>query len=261
MTTPQGLSRSGDAHAIILIKAAPQVGQRHGETVCCAGISLDGRWLRLYPVSFRNLADAQKFGRWDRIHFKWRKPNDDRRIESLRVDQDSISIDGILKPSERERFLSGLIVTSLDREREKGKSLALLKPLITGFKINKRKDEDIASDRASFDALRAQRDMFNTKSIIPYTPCPYEFKYKYQTDDGAREGTCQDWEIEATYFKWSRDYGEKVALEKMHQVFGVEYPQKGMLLAMGTHSLHPNTWLINGVIRQDDIRQSSLPFG
>ena len=258
MTTPQGLSRSGDAHAIILIKAAPQVGQRHGETVCCAGISPDGKWLRLYPVSFRTLDDGQKFGRWDRIHFKWRKPKDDLRTESLRVDQDSISITGALKASERERFLSDLIVTSLDKERERGRSLALLKPRITGFKINKRKDEDIAADQASFDTLRAQQDMFNTKSIIPYTPCPYEFKYRYQTDDGAREGTCQDWEIEATYFKWSRDYGEKAALEKMQQVFGTEYPQKGMLLAMGTHSLHPDTWLINGVIRQDDIRQGSL---
>ncbi len=53
-------------------------------------------------------------------------------------------------------------------------------------------------------------------------------------------------------------YGETKALAEMRQVFGEEYPEKGMLLAMGTHSLHPNTWLINGVIRLDESRQLSM---
>jgi hypothetical protein len=39
----------------------------------------------------------------------------------------------------------------------------------------------------------------------------------------------------------------------MKRVFGEEYPRKGMLLAMGTHSLYPETWLINGVIRLDPV--------
>jgi hypothetical protein len=73
-----------------------------------------------------------------------------------------------------------------------------------------------------------------------------------------REGTCQDWEIEATYFNWLRTLGEERALTEMRRVFGEEYPAKGMLLAMGTHSQHPNTWLINGIIRLDDMKQLSL---
>jgi hypothetical protein len=31
-----------------------------------------------------------------------------------------------------------------------------------------------------------------------------------------------------------------------------------MVFAMGTHSLYPDTWLINGIIRLDEIRQMSL---
>ena len=256
--TPQPPSRSGESEAIILIKAAPQVGQRHGETVCCAGISLDGHWLRLYPVSFRILDDAQKFRRWDRIRFKWRIPTDDQRVESRRVDQESISITGSLKPSERERFLAGLITTSLDDERKAGRSLALLKAQDLQFKFEKRTPAEIAEDQARFTALRAQPDLFNTKSMIPYSPCPYKFKYKYRTDDGDREGTCQDWEIEATYFNWSKQYGEESAIVMMQKTFGVDYPQKGMLLAMGTHSLYPETWLINGVVRLDEVKQDTL---
>ena len=51
---------------------------------------------------------------------------------------------------------------------------------------------------------------------------------------------------------------EQRALADVGRVFGKKYPAKGMLLAMGTHSLHQDTWLINGVVRQDDIDQPSL---
>src|SRR5579862_4730497 len=118
--------RSGESEAVILIKAAPQAGTRHGETVCCAGISREQKWLRLYPVSFRTLDDGQKFGRWDRVKFRWRIPTDDRRVESRRVDQDSIVISGKLPRSQRPNFLSPLVVTGLDAERRANRSLALL---------------------------------------------------------------------------------------------------------------------------------------
>lgn len=259
MVTRQAeFQRSGETEAIILIKAAPQAGQRHGETVCCAGINLAGEWLRLYPVSFRTLGDAQKFGRWDRIKFRWRRPTDDSRTESRRVDQDSITIVGTLKRGARQRLLGPLIKTSLDQERMNNRSLALLKVKILEFKIERRTEKEIAVDAAKFKVFHAQQDLFNTKPLIPYRPCPYQFKYRYETEDGLREGTCQDWEIEATYFNWVRTLGEERALEEMRRVFGEEYPAKGMLLAMGTHSQYPDTWLINGIIRLDETKQLSL---
>jgi hypothetical protein len=250
--------RSGETDAIVIIKAAPQVGQRHGETVCCAGIDLAGNWLRLYPVSFRTLDDGQKFRRWDRIRFRWRLPKDDNRSESRRVDQDSISIVGTLRKSERHKFLGKTIVSSLDQERKAGRSLAFLRAEILDFKIESKYLDEVKREAEAFETLRAQRDLFNTKSVIPYQPCPYRLKYLYQTDDGRREGTCQDWEVEATYFKWEKLYGEKKALAEMHHVFGKNYPSKGMLLAMGTHSMYPDTWLINGVVRLDEIEQLTL---
>jgi hypothetical protein len=257
-TDTSTLARSGESEAIVLIKAAPQAGHRHGETVCCAGVGLDGKWLRLYPVSFRTLDDGQKFGRWDRVHFRWKVPSDDLRIESRRIDQDSIEIVGELRKSERERFLAPLIRTSLEVERRANRSLALLKTKILAFRPEKKKAKDLAAEASRFAALHAQANLFTTKSLIPYEPCPYHFKYKYETDDGVREGTCQDWEIEATYYKWAKEFGDAQALDRMCNVFGEQYPKKGMLLAMGTHSQYPDTWLINGVIRMDDIAQLSL---
>lgn len=248
---------SGSTEAVVVIKAAPQVGQRHGETVCCAGIDLYGQWLRLYPVSFRLLEDSKKFARWDWIHFKWWLPNDDARLESRRVDQESIEIVGELKPSERERFLGRAIVTSLQREREAGRSLALLKPEIIEFVAERKTADEIAEETARFASLRAQPDLF-AKQTTPYRPCPYRFRYRYRTEDGERFGTCQDWETEATFFNWSRRSGEAKAIADMQRVFGEEYPRKGMLFAMGTHSLYPDTWLINGVLRLASAEQGVL---
>ncbi|BAR63515.1 putative uncharacterized protein (plasmid) [Bradyrhizobium diazoefficiens] len=144
-------------------------------------------------------------------------------------------------------------MTSLNRERQAGKSFALLKPLeVTSFRYEKKGQKDIDDEKETFDAIRAQSDLFSKQVVRSYIPCPYLFKYRYRTDDGLREGTCQDWEIEATFHKWSRLYGESKALSEMQRVFGEELPKKGMLLAMGTYSLHPDTWLINGVVRQDE---------
>jgi hypothetical protein len=179
------------------------------------------------------------------------------RPESRRVDQDSIEIVGELKRSERERFLAKSIVTSLQREREAGRSLALLKPEILDFVVEKRQPSEIAEENARFDALRTQADLF-AKQTTPYQPCPYRFRYRYRTDDGERFGTCQDWETEATYFSWSRRDGEARAVDEMKRVFGDDYPRKGMLFAMGTHSQYPDTWLINGIIRLPDIEQGTL---
>ncbi len=258
MSQSQGTTKSGEAEAVVIVKAAPQISQRHGETVCCAGIDIRGNWLRIYPVAFRTLDEGQKFGRWDRIRFKWRASADDTRPESRRIEQQSLQIMGELKQSERDRFLAKAIVTGLDAERQAGRSLALLRPKSPVFSFEKKSQPEIEADRKRFAALHQQKDLFNSKAIIPYDPCPYKFKYSYRMDDGPREGTCQDWEIEATFFKWSKLYGEKGALDAMQTRFGEEYPKRGMLLAMGTHSRWPDTWLINGVVRLDETGQMAL---
>ena len=124
-----------------------------------------------------------------------------------RVDQQSIEIVGRLKKSARAAFLAKAVVTSLVREREAGRSFALLKPEIIGFKIEKKDADEVKAEKELFDSIRSQEDLFAKQVTNNYNPCPYNFKYRYRTDDGIREGTCQDWEIEAIYHNWSREYG------------------------------------------------------
>ena len=91
-----GFAKAGTSRAVVLVKAAPQASGSHGETVCVAALDEYGNWHRLYPLSFRELMPEQRFGRWDNIEFRWRLPEvaKDRRVESKRVEQDSIKIIG-----------------------------------------------------------------------------------------------------------------------------------------------------------------------
>src|SRR6266496_4083795 len=84
------------SRVVILVKALPQPSKRYGETVCCAGVTADRKWKRLYPVRFRHLQGDQSFSRWDWVTFKYTQPLRDQRIESCHVFEDSIAVDGML---------------------------------------------------------------------------------------------------------------------------------------------------------------------
>lgn len=114
--------------------------------------------------------------------------------------------------------------------------------------------------RATYAAIEAQKGLFEAiGSSIPREPCPYDFIYRYCDDDGVHNGTCQDWETEATFSKRLKELtSEKEALDWMRRKFGEEYPNQGMALAMGTHRHRPDQWLVNGVIRMTESGQGQL---
>ncbi len=247
--------------ATILVKAAPRIGETHGELVCCAGITDSGEWVRLYPVAFKTLEDSQKFSRWDVIVYDWRLPKGDARKESRRVEHKSLKIVASLKKKSRNDFIARHVVTSLIEQEKLQKSLALIRPIDPHFFFEKKSKDvlELEKQRAEHWHNHDNKGLFGfmDKSVVPREPCQYVFKYKYTTADGDREGSCQDWEVEAAFFNWRRTYGETQALEYMTNRFGVEYPKSGFVLAMGTHKAYGN-WLINGVVRLDHGSEDSI---
>jgi hypothetical protein len=84
---------------LVVVKTYPNPSRSYGETVCCAGVDLDTRrWVRLYPITFRRLAD-RRFAKFQEIACKATRPRDDPRPESLRVDQDRIELVGEPMPT------------------------------------------------------------------------------------------------------------------------------------------------------------------
>jgi hypothetical protein len=53
---------------LITVKAYPNPSKTYGETVCCAGIDIDSlKWIRLYPIPFRDLDSEQQFKKYSII--------------------------------------------------------------------------------------------------------------------------------------------------------------------------------------------------
>lgn len=240
------------------MKASPHPSARYGETVCCAGVTPELKWVRIYPIQFRHLGDAQRFSRWDWIQYSWKKPRDDARIESRRVSHDKIAIVDQLARQKRADFLAPLVRTSLDHEIIQGNTLALIRPRQVQFSYARKTSKEMEDEAAELRRMAQQLDMLTANSLVPREPCPYRFHFKYLIDDGPRTATCGDWETEATFFNLKNRYSEEVALKHLESEFGERYPIEGMAFAMGTHSRFPKTWLLVGVIRLDEPAQLSL---
>jgi hypothetical protein len=45
---------------LITVKTYPTLSRKYGETVCTAGVRPDGSWVRIYPVPFRRLEEAEQ---------------------------------------------------------------------------------------------------------------------------------------------------------------------------------------------------------
>lgn len=250
------LKESGRERVLLLVKALPHVGERHGETVCCAGVTETGEWRRQFPVHFRTL--QRKFKRWQWIEYEWRKPRDDRRPESRRVQEHTITASDTMPQSHRAGFLDRVVVTSTEAAAARNQTLALIRPLNVKFQYDKKKPDEIDRERRAYSEAARQGSFFDVE-LTALEPCPYSFRFEFNTEDGkSHRNTCDDWETAAMFYRFRKQYGEVQALQMMRRTFNDEYPAKGMALALGTHSRYPGTWLLVGVIRLDRPSQLAL---
>lgn len=234
----------------------PQPSETNGETVCVAGVTREQEWRRLYPIRFRQLDEG--FKRWQWVDCGWRKPRRDKRAESRHVEEASIKPAGTLKKIERARFLEPLVRPSVDLAAKRGESLCVIRPQQTQFYFKPKTNHEVAAERAVYARAASQLSLLD-KELEALTPCPYRFYFRYRTADGKyHENVCHDWETSAAFFLLSQRYNETRALAHLMSEYNERYPEAGMAFAMGTHSRHPETWLLIGVLRLDDPKQAEL---
>jgi hypothetical protein len=253
------LQKRGRERVLILVKALPHVGQRHGETVCCAGVTPDGEWRRQYPIHFRRLKD--QFKRWQWIEYDWIAPGlDDRRRESRRVQEDTIQVGDLMPPAERASFLEPIITGSTAEAAAKGMSLTLIRPANVRFRWSAKTLKRIDEERRAYeDAARQKSFLDPDVDLIALNPCPYAFHFDWTDSNGkAHSATCDDWETAATFYRRQQTMSSSEPLASIEKTFGAEYPNKGMAFAMGTHSRRPDQWLLVGVLRLNRSEQLSL---
>jgi hypothetical protein len=250
--------KSGVERAVVLVKALPQPSEKYLETVCVAGLTATGEWRRLYPVRFRQLDN--RFKRWQWVEYNWQTPraDRDRRSESRNVDNESLKSLSVIKQSERARFLGPRIRASTAEATARKETLALIRPSETRFSWERKSAAEIAAERGAY-ARAAQQTSLLDGELKALEPCPFKFHFQYKTADGKfHRGLCHDWETSAAFNLLSKKYGTDGALAHLNKEYNERYPKAGMAFAMGTHSQHPDQWLLIGVIRLDEEAQVGL---
>lgn len=242
---------------IILVKAAPHPSRRYQETVCCAGVTPEGRWRRLYPIRYRHLTGDAKFSRWDIVQYNARTPACDPRIESRRVEEDSLTIVGKMKPDERASFFDRLFRSSTSDATQHGESLTLVRPMALRFKWKTKSPTEIEGERRKIAAASEQRSLLDAP-LSELEPCPFHLRMTFEDAAGTHAMMCGDWETSATFWNWRQLYGEESALTRLKDVYEKQYADAGVALALGTIAKRPKQWLLLGILRLDEAVQPML---
>lgn len=256
---------------LITVKTYPTLSRKHGETVCTAGVRADGSWLRIYPVPFRRLEEAEQYRKFDWLECDLMRARSDHRPESMSpMDVSQLRpvshMDTVSNWRERRKLLlnTATVYTSLqtviDGAKSNRMSLAVFKP--TRVRDFVWTEEDRDWDPEKLDEIRSrynQMDMFSDETwretfrVIP--KLPYSFSYVFEDDTGRHsELVVLDWEVGALYWNCLRaaDGDDAQALRKVRQKYFDAFTKTDLHFCIGTtqqfHQVAPNPWVIIGVL-------------
>lgn len=110
------MPRTESARVLITVKASPEPSSKYGDTVCVAGIRLDTpnlEWIRLYPIPYRYMEQAQQFSKYDVLELNISKARNDPRPESFTPHLPSIKRIGVAKMSDRSSYILPLVARTM----------------------------------------------------------------------------------------------------------------------------------------------------
>lgn len=256
------------AEVLVMVKTYPAPSAKHGETVCVAGVRLDGvrpMFVRLYPISFRALEDTSKFKKYEVLRLPV-KPRGtyDPRPESYIPDVDAIehleAIDTKRNWAKRKELvdpvLGGVTMCELIRLNDAStmadatQSLALVKPA----RIKKIKVEPGKPWKPNqLEKVRSfsQADLMNPDGYPELQPVPYQLLIEYSCEDADCGGHRQhliDWELGVMGLTWPRRYGSKTAevIEGKYLEI-LDLAQKDLYLFVGNQHQRRKTFSVCGI--------------
>jgi len=212
-------------HVLITVKSYPNPSKTYGETVCCAGVDLETiEWVRLYPIPFRDLDTSQKFQKYTIVSVRCWKAPDDHRLESYKVDSDSIKIVSHLDTKKKWEARKKIVLPTVSasfcsilQDAAMNKSLGTFKPCDIDFSWEKSAVENEAKRKACY----AQLSFFDVKKKT-IEQIPFDFYYHFkcygQTKCSGHKLPIIDWEIGQAYRNWRYKYrSQKQLLQKIKQ--------------------------------------------
>lgn len=241
---------------LVTVKAYPAIGKKHGEAVCVAGVDTQRpRWIRLFPVPFRDMPFDQRFKKFDVIELQASKASDPRP-ESFQPNVDSIAVVNHIspqRPAERRRFIAPLMRPSMcavrREQKANGTSLGVFRPAEPPELL-------IVEDRSPWEPDK-QMIVDQPSMLMPgkkgLEKVPFRFLYRYRC---AGEPACRgheqsivDWEIAEAFRRWREQHGEQRALEMIQLKWTDQLwaPDRETVLFTGNQFKNPDGFLILGV--------------
>ncbi len=244
---------------LICVKTYPEYSAKYTETVCTAAILKDtGRLIRIYPISYRYMEMERQFSKYQWVQAKIEKNLKDDRPESYRIAEGSIQLRRTVG-TEKGWFVRKKMIFSqpanlfgsledLQKSQEDNKtSLGIIKPReITGFKIQKKTETELAEEGQRKHAIMAQLSFVVEKKELELMP--YRFLISFACDHPSCNGhniSVLDWEFGQLYRNVvkSANWEEKIQ-RKMAQICSKE---KDVYFFMGNMASRRNTFCILGI--------------
>jgi len=240
---------------LITVLTYPHPSKKYQEIVCTAGVTEDGRWVRLYPIDYRYQPEHRQFKKWQWIEVALasRGHGNDQRPESREPDLSTIRVLGERIPT-RDAWLErrGIIdrmphhtVAQLEALYSRDRtSLGIVRPKRV---LDLKTTPTERQWPAEYQWLWKQARLFGYQK--PLAKLPFKFQYIFECEDSSKTYTAmnEDWELGALFLKERDAKGEDAAVQSVRQRFlgQICAEDKDTRFFMGTR--HPyNQWLVIG---------------
>lgn len=224
---------------LITVKAYPRPSRTLGETDCVAGISSDGKWIRLYPVQWRDLEDPIRFKKWNWIEVRVKKSPKDYREETYIPDHDSIKIVGEVGTGklrdweDRKKIVLPLKDSSLEDLKMTDKSLGFVRVSSLEDFILEPDHADWTSEQKAY--LSQQSLLGREKKVLEKVP--WKFKYHFRCEGPDCPGHIAqivDWELFQSWRTWRYRYSPGDLLNQLRNKYFVQTNECDLHFFVGT---------------------------
>ena len=272
---------------LVTVKAYPALSRKYKETVCTAGITENGEWIRIYPIPFRQIDYDKRFQKYEWVELDLVRNLSDFRPESFRpydINLSDIVSHGFVKSDkdawiERRRYLLKKVYTNLSELIAEAKndqiktSLAIFKPTkIINF-IYEETDRNWSKEKLEYlKSQQLQLNLFDNENELDISEfevvskLPYKFSFEFEDDAGRYSKLMiEDWETGMLYWNsLARHEGDELkACEDVKKRYFDDFAlTKDYYFILGTtklfHKTAPNPFVIIGDFRPKQISQEEL---
>ena len=211
---------------LIVARTYPTPSMRGVEVSCTAGVTHDGRWIRLFPVPYRFLNPDQRFSKYNWIIAKVSRGSD-QRLESRKLKIDSVtrvgepvSSDNGWKARKELVFpLKSKSLCELTRQRDRHQY-----PTLGFFKPEKVKRLLLEPDNPNWTQAQletlGQGLLFDRRMPADLEKVPFRARYEFTCADAGCQGHTlmwTDWEMGEAWRRWKTRYGDDGWEDKFRQ--------------------------------------------